>query len=287
MFIDDVNNRYVYLNSLKNIVWEEPADRTPYDRNIQVHDAIAPILDRLTKERPTWRFKTAQRFHTSNTICWATNFDIFDGDEALGNLWMDHHWRDGTPRFYFNNFRLEKARQRNGGNFSTKPDVAAKRILKAFHLKTPKERAAEAFATARSAVQKLHADTAWPVRRAKASLEADLLNYAARNWETIKESLPSAKSIDLPALIEAHAESSRLAGAIDQNQFRTVRIEANGTYLVSRPMNDTYEVQTYNDAALPDDLRGALGLLKLVENNGHIDGVGVRVNASLYFVMDK
>ncbi len=288
MFIDDVKNRYTYLNSLKNIVLEEPLERPNWEgREVSLHPDMQPVLDRLTKERPTWRFKSTQNFYGSASAK-VTNLDIYDGDEVLGRLWMEHHWRDGGVRYNFDNFRLSKTRQRSGVSYTSKPDVAAKRIIKAFHLKTPKERAAESFGDVRKAVSQVTSDANWPYRRGKNMIERALFDYAVRNWETIAPHLgPDAAKVDLPALFEADREAHDLSVAFESALGVMVRIESNGAYMISRPENGTYDVQTLTEATLTEHLRGALGLLKLVQDGAHIDGVGLRVRANLYFVMDK
>lgn len=292
MFIDDVKNRYTYLNSLKNIVHEDPVDRIiPEGREVILHNAMPAVLDRLLKERPTWRYKSDVHFF-NNTTCHVRDLDIYDGDEKLGRLWIDHHWRDGTVRYCFDNFRLNKTRQRSGVSYTTKPDVAAKRIVKAFHLKTPKERAAEAYSDVRKAVAQVVNDASWPARRGRSIIEKALFEYAVRNWETIVPHLgPDADKVDLPALFEADREAYGLSVALDNAQGVTVRIESNGNYTLSRNVNNntapTYHVETLTDAQLPEHVRGALGLLKLVQDGAHIDGVGLRVRANLYFVTDK
>ena len=286
MFIDDINNRYVYLNSMKNVVWEQPADRTPnLNLTVSIHPEIEMVLDKLMKERPTWRFKSTER-HIGAGV---SSFVIYDGDEELGCLYMENHWRDVAVRYYFDNFRLERTRQKNIKNYSTKPDVAAKRIVKAFHLKTPKERAAEAFVKMRTDVQNKNANLGWPLRKAKSTLESELYAYASRNWDEIKPLLgPTAADIDLPTLMDACGEYERLASAISDAQGRTVRVEGNGTYLAARSADaSTFTTEIYTDNTLPNDLRGSLGLLKLVEDQTYIEGVGFRVDATLYFIMDS
>ena len=294
MFINDINNRYVYLNSMRNVVWEQPADRTPnLDLTVSIHPELVLVLDKLMKERPTWRFKSTERFGSTAHQVKVVSFIIYDGDETLGQLYMENYWRDGAVRYYFDNFRLERARQKNIKNYSTKPDVAAKRIVKAFHLKTPKERAAEAFVKMRTDVQNKNANLGWPLRQAKGTLESELYAYASRNWDEIKPLLgPTAADIDLPTLMDACGEYERLASAIYDAQGRTVRVESNGTYLAARGRDrpadtSTFTTEIYTDNTLPNDLRGPLGLLKLVEDQTYIEGVGFRVDATLYFIMDS
>jgi hypothetical protein len=285
MFIDDIKNRYTYLNSMKNIVHEEPLDR-PYvaERQIILHDALPSVLDKLMKERPTWRYKCTKHLYGSNPR--VSELIIYDNDEELGKLWIENHWRDETIRYFFDNFRLTQMSQRHMKTFSTKPDVAAKRIVKAFHLKTPKERAADAHKETHSVVNGIGSEASWPFRRAKMRIEDRLFEYAARNWSDIKQYL-GADDMDFPALAEANEEAVALIGSYNDNNGVTVRIETNGAYLVSRKAAEGFDAVTYTDATLTDHLRGALGLLKLVEDKGYISGVGARVNTNLYFVMDK
>lgn len=287
MFIDDIKNRYTYLNTMKNIVHEEALDRPVYsDREVILHEALPAVLDKLMKERPTWRYKCTQNLYGSNPR--VSEFFIYDNDEKLGKLWIENHWRDSTLRYFFDNFRLTQSRQRHMATFSTKPDVAAKRIIKAFHLKTPKERAADAFKEAQPILNGIVSEAVWPLRRAKNALETELYEYLARNWETIKPHLgSSAVNLDFPAIFETHREANNLVEALNNNTGVTVRIESNGAYLVSRRTNNGLEAVTYTDTTLTDHLRGALGLLKLMEDKGYIDGVGVRVSSNVYFVMDK
>jgi hypothetical protein len=292
MFIDDMKNRYTYLNTMKNIVWEESLDRPHRPAlSIILHPDLEPIFDKLMRDRPTWRFKSNELIHAGGDVAvtrHAVNFTIFDGEEELGKLWRETHWRDQEVRFCFNNFRLHKERQRNSVSYTTKPDVAVKRIVKAFHMKTPSERAVDAQNAVRSVVNTLVQETNMPVRRAKTVMEGEFFLYAAHHWEEAKLILPiTAKDYDLPSLVAANGHAMQMQEAVSQGNGVNVQLEPNGTYATSRPINTGYETHAYTDATLPDHIRGALGLLKLVEDETAIDNVGARINANLYYVMDK
>lgn len=290
MFIDDMKFRYVYLNTMKNVVWEQPIQRPVVEgMEVVIHPELRDVLDRLMRERPTWRYKAKQDFfRASYGERRANSFDIYDGDEVLGRLWLEYHWRDSTPRFFFDNFRLKQSRQRHMANYTTKPDMAAKRIVKAFHLKTPSERALDNDTIIRSVVSKASGDTSWPMRKARAAVEAAAFKYALENWETFKDKLEgSVSKLDLLGLHKAHEDVLTLSDRVSAGSGRTVNLGPNGTYLIGRRVGDGYETQTLSDDTLPDDLRSALGLLKLVEDGNVIPGIGVRANASVFFVMDK
>ena len=64
MFIDDMKNRYTYLNTMKNIVWEESLDRPHRPAlSIILHPDLEPVFDKLMRDRPTWRFKSNELVH--------------------------------------------------------------------------------------------------------------------------------------------------------------------------------------------------------------------------------
>jgi hypothetical protein len=291
MFIDDIKFRYTYLNSMKNVVWEQPIARPVMDDMVVViHPDIGDVLDKLMRERPTWRFKCKQDFYgTSAATRYASAFDIYDGDEALGRLWADRHWRDNAPRFYFNNFRLRQQRQRSTANYTAKPDVAVKRIVKAFHLKTPSERAVEAFSDVHSCLTKLTSNSGWSLRRAKGSIEQRLYEYAEKHWDEIKHHLTDDTTLDLPAMAQAHRDVNDIVAAYESQGGSVVRIEDNGAYMVSRRSGSgsTYCTNIISGEELSYDIRSSLGLLKLVENGESIPGVGVRVDNKLYFITDS
>lgn len=288
MFIDDIKNHYTYLNSMNNVVHEEPIEHTlGATRTIIIDQRIEPVLDKLMRERPTWRFKSIQHFYGHTGVHSASVFEIYDGDEHLGRLWVERHWRDSTTRYYFNNFRLERQRQRNSHSYTTKPDVAVKRIVKSFHLKTPSERASDAFNTVSTSVQRVVGDNNWSLRRAKSAIEKELFAYALEHWDEMKVHLTGDTTLDFPALVQADREAQDISEAFHGNDGVTVRIETNSSYLVSRRSDGGYVTETYNDSTLPEYLRGALGLLKLVDDGTAIPDVGLRAAANLYFVMDK
>lgn len=288
MFIDDMKNRYTYLNTMKNVVLEEKHNRvTPNGFSVIINPDIEPVLDKLMRERPTWRYKCVTYFHGSGPNK-ASRFSIYDGDEQLGDVWAEHHWRGNELRFYFNNFRLDRARQRNSMSYTSKPDIAAKRIIKAFHMKTASERAVDTLEEVKKVSGSLHGDASWPVRKAKSAIEDELYRYAVSNWDAVRLMLSAeAQNIDLPSLIEAANDAYRMQSAAGNGGGTNVSLEPNGTYSLSRYLGNGFETSSCTDASLPEHIRGALGLLKLMSDKSSIPDVGLRVNSTTYFVMDK
>ena len=93
MFIDDINHSYHYLNDSKSIVWENEKRRftIPDGVSLDIRPDMYQVLDKLLRERPTWRFKSDQRVYVGNgqTNVFINTFHIYDGDEQLGKLWYE------------------------------------------------------------------------------------------------------------------------------------------------------------------------------------------------------
>ena len=288
MFMNDLSNRYTYLNAMKNVALEEPTTRSIHpNRRVIINTVLEPVLDKLTSVRPTWRFKSTEEIGPFVDMYVASRFSIYDGDESLGELWVERDWRGGDYRFYFNNFRLSKTKKRV--SYTTKPAEAVKRIVKAFHLKTPSERASEAFSTVGRTIGDVTHAPSMALHRAKTNLQRVLFDYAVHHWDEVKTypAIAIDSTLDLRALVQANDEAQQAHKAFTSSGGVAVCIETNGSYLVSRRSVAGFEVEVFKDSTLPDHLRGSLGLLKMLDDTSYIPDVGVRANAKLYFVLDK
>lgn len=290
MFTDDFNCNYVYLDSLKRIVWECPKDQKIHpDLSVELRPALLPLFQRLIRERPTWKFKSKQSVvFTTTTKLELTKFFIYDGDEEIGTVWAERHWRDSANRFYFHNPRVEASRVTRGNAYSTKVDVAAKRILSAFYTKTAAERASEAFGQLRTVIVKTYQSAHYSKEKSRSEVERIASDYALRDWDGLVALCgPAMAETNLPYVTERFAEASQLQNVLSQNLGTVVQRNRDGSYLLARPfLNGGYDLQTCTDATLPSYVLGPLGLLKLVEGGTFIPNVGIRASkGDLFFIM--
>lgn len=245
------------------------------------------VVNRILKKKPHWTFKAefeyAHSISLSNMGDYVTiyNLDVYDGDERLGYVRWGRQNGWGKEGFEFDNFRLNKARSRNRSCFSTKPNVVANRVVKMFYSKTPSELIAEAAEKTRSAVSGVSSANGWEYRRKWDHLKDELERYVIENWGTLQSQLGTvAASIDLPAIREEAAQAREMEHMHQHNAGWVVLAQSNGRYIVRARQ----EVETYTDSTLPDRLRMGLGLLKMVEENKMIAGVGVRATGNTFFV---
>jgi hypothetical protein len=66
-----------------------------------------------------------------------------------------------------------------------------------------------------------------------------------------------------------------------QNQKTALVVLADGKYIVKIRDN----VQLYDDMTFPHELRGKLGMLKLVEKEQMVTGIGCRVNDEIFVLL--
>lgn len=290
MFIDDINKHYLYLNDMRNVVWEQ-ANPFPAEAkdNVTLHAPLDRLFNMLWKERPTWKFKSTAKFYTHTQR--ASNFHVYEDNEHIGSIWVENHWRDHLPRIYFDSDKLRRERGSRGRVPHTgKVNDAAKRIVKMFHLKSPGERAVEMVNTIHKLKEEVGNELSWPLRRAETSIREDLMAYAVSHWDTVKPFLKAAAGIDMPTLRADADKAERLRDAYARGHGICLRVEPNGSYFTCPLLGtgvSSVVPTTYSENTFPEKYRTPLGLLKMVDVGTYVDGIGMRATPNTYFIIDK
>ena len=294
MFKDDIKYNYLELDGHKNIVAEYPKDRNPpEDTMFKPHPVLLEVFDKLMRQRPTWQFK-AELPHNYQVV---TNpyvlkcFDVYDGNEHLGDTAFWHDYTGKTDgHITFDNHRLQAKRERGGASYSSKVDVAAKRILKAFHTKTRKERGKDAFEKVKGAVAQSINTSAFEFNRKYRPLQDHLTAFLMDNWVEASKYLESKgiTPVDetVPDLYRTMKNFEAFRTSVQDATGVTVQAEGND-YLVTREYSDDRKVEVMTNATLPDGIKAGLGMLKLLEPGSSIADIGMRVDQHTFFVLYK
>lgn len=289
---DIIRFDYIDLNASGTIALERPIlyRTTEPNRVVRLGDNTAEYVDRLMKARPRWQFICQANYYPGDNPLTVKELSVYEEGVNLGRIWVEHDWRTNEPRYCYTSPRQRKAasdnRGKRGSSYSTKIPTAVKGILKMFYLPTPAERIAEA-ASKIHVVSGSHLSTAMGnLNRAQSQIQRAAYERALEDWDAIRGLLnEDVAAIDLPAIVNAREEAGHLATAVSAGHGRIVRIESNGSYLVGRRLDNNYAMVVYDDANLPDKLRTNLGLLKMVENDTALPGIGVRVDAATFFIV--
>jgi hypothetical protein len=252
---------------------------------------MLPLVEELRKHRPQWTFKSANVVINGDVVA-AHHFDIHENGQTLGEISIESGYRVdmGSVTYYrFDNPRLTRKRQRGIWSKTSKLDLAVKNILKAFHAKTLAESIVEIEQTMES---KLSGNTHL-VNRAfdtsYRSISQFITEYVMNNWDTIA---PKLKAMGAPVpedlfdLLADRNEAEAVELAYRNKEGFTI-ITRGSDYVMVRGFGGERETEVKSSEQLTDNIRRNLGFLKLREGSAIIPNVGVRLNDSTFFVMDK
>jgi hypothetical protein len=242
---------------------------------------MTQFIDALRAKRPTWRFKSTERVHDVERQE-LRNFDVYDGDEQLGRVWTERYGRTGEDRYCLNNHRLEAARQRGRGSFSTKIAVATKKVLDSFSVKSLAELAVSANKSMQEVVYNVAATRVNNASIARRKAAEALSDYIVDNWEQLRGYAGVAGKADLPELRQLDIEASAIRHAYTNNGG--TKVAMHGEQLLM--WRDKADAKLVGWAALTDKQRANLGILKLVDNKTLIDGIGMRTDTDTFFLLD-
>lgn len=277
----DVHNAY-------RVVSAKEADLA-CNTNPQVHPFIAELLTKLSTKRPTWEFIcTTRRLTYPGGVTANTNyneFKIYDGDEVLG--WLTREWRHHGDSYVFNNDRIVATKQRGNATATKDVDKAAKLILKHFYAKSHVEHMNAVLRTTRDAMNGLLINYEHKFKHTYSKVANRVQQYALDNWGEVQRHLPGMDNELRAAVPEAKAELDRVRGVhYAHSNFHGATVYTLGkTYLVSYGQDPSSQVHTYTTATLPDQIKGPVGMLKLIQPQEYVEGVGMRVDESTFFVM--
>jgi hypothetical protein len=283
MFMDDINNDYFYPMGGTSVVLEVQKNWSSYGKEgtAVVAPSMARFIDALRVKRPTWRFKSTERVY-DNEGQELRNFDVYDGNEELGRVWVERHYRTGEIRYYLNNHRVEAGRQRGSGSFSTKVGVATKKVLDSFGVKSLDELAVDAAKKVSSTLSTVHSNSSHTYHRAKNKATESLAAYIEANWETLKTYTTGCDHIDLRELREHREATDKAYRALTSDGSATLFMR--GDQMVISQHDKPSRVVTFDD--LTEKQRATLGMLKLMEDKAFVAGVGMRVDRETFFLLD-
>ena len=279
MFYDYGKNDYHYLNNAKTWVWEIPKD-LGFDGlpSFEIPTRVRDVLDMLSAKRPLWKFKSDKRPISIDKERRLQDFDVYQGDEKLGRIWVEYPNSATDSIYYAANFRIQATRRR-GGDMSSKDVkrmVAA--CVKHFHPRDTAELARELWNSTSQSAKRILSDAPFRLMSAKYRLDDALLAYAATNWDVVKAALPlPMQDTDLPDIYNrAQAAQKALAVFGTEKHGTVVKQEATDSYFVIRASDKTS--RRYTSDTLPPNLRSIMGMLKLVTPGKFVADIGLRVD---------
>jgi hypothetical protein len=211
---------------------------------------------------------------------------VFDKLECVGHV----HYED-TGALNFSNARISEDLHRRSVMKTASQSKAATILRKYFYGMTKVETMQSMAGLMKAAVSSAHSDTIYKRRGAKQRVteeleravfsDSQLSQAVLQYFEATNQSHLMAKYEDAKddfELVEEAYNAQRLG--------KGLFVQAVGEeYQMWR--KDSTRVQTCNRNRLPDKVRGALGMLKLADNNSFVNRVGFKMEAEKFWIAEE
>ena len=274
----------------KNIVFRTPkleADLIKTNMKANPHvtfgirHGMLQLVEALAPKRPLWKFEAFN--YMGNGFISA--FTIWDGSEELGKIHhsLDYNGRSSsrTDKYSLYNHRISEKLDRKDHKTTTKLDIAVRTVIKEFGVKSK----AEVIASAKEAVTQTAKD--FDVKAERKARDAQW-NIRATLMDTLLARPDVFKQFDWyekeGAPCVEHTQYANMMAVMKSDVENLVGgkliIQHGDTYIVVDNVNNV----SYTHQTLPYEIRSKLGMLKLVEPNEFVGGIGFKSNQECFFI---
>jgi hypothetical protein len=232
----------------------------------------------LAKEYPLWTFKT---------VGWRT-FKVFKDGEELGQI--GEEWYGAKQALCVRNDRIAQQTVRKNAYHTQDLEKAVLRVKKMFKPMTLLERMNKANEEANKVLLRQYRGVNRNHQVFKGQIDRSLAEYAYAHMGQYMMWLKGKNDLTMLGVIDDYEKSKvdmqtieEAQKAFDNKYKHALIVLADGKYIVKVLDN----VQLYDDTTLPHDLRGKLGMLKLVEAEQMVTGIGCRVSDEIFVVLHE
>jgi hypothetical protein len=280
--LNDIDFDYPDLG-LPNLVWAKEKAKT-YNKLMRVGEKIAPLAFEAAKKFPRWKFVGS---HTSEYPDYleVTRFTVYENREKIGII-STHAARQGT-KYVIDNERIKRILKRGGAMETGDPKKALKLMAKSFGGRTNAEKLAAA--NDRLSGYLLGGNTTKQAAYGGAMQQVyrHLDDYVLANFKEVSAAAIAAGAkptevSSIPQMKEDYDTTTRITKTYLDHKGAFVLL--NGRDYLVRDGKDQSPLVLSSDQ-LPSDLKGKLGMLKLLEDNHFLKNVGYRLDATIFFVM--
>jgi len=271
--------------------------------NVEVHPKISKQMDEFEKlenpptdmcrvvmtlamANPLWRFVVSERSGFK-----PTGFEVVDSGEVIGKIGRQYYRNE--YKIALSNDRISSKRERTSAYRTSDVDKAILMAKKMFFRLNPSERIGKAH----KAAAEVLADQTHQKHRLHRSSESETRNAATEfimgagfhlflahvNGLPEAERAPILKNIEKSNSLKFDMLTIGSIREKYENEKAALIIKDEGKYLVRTGQ----DVQLYDDNTLPIEMRGKLGILKLVEAEHFVSNVGCRISDEIFVVLTE
>jgi hypothetical protein len=213
------------------------------------------------------------------------DYRVLCDNEEIGKVGAE--WHGSSHKLFVRNDRIGQSNMRKNSYHTDKVDKAYLKVKKTFGTMTLNERVAKSMKAAESALENQGYRTQTKMREHERPIESGLYRWARDNmtqyilWLKEKHNTAMLEHLTLLEDVKADMVTIQETTKAFQNQKTALVVLEGGGYIVKIRDN----VQLYDDMTLPVELRGKLGMLKLVDNEAMVTGIGCRVSNEIFVLL--
>lgn len=263
----------------------------------EVATTISTVVWELATKNPLWRFKSVeaqtQELFDGVKRCIVAGFEVSVNGEKLGTIKRDHKYVNGSrnPIIAITNKRIYDAMSRSSYITTSDEKKALALVKKWFYPESTVEKIAQANDAARQIVYDVLREKKREQSQHDIHIREALKDFIStpEGSAAFTEYVTRVNDADVilamqenGRLMEESATIEDIRSRLEDGDGETALVIVDqGKYLV-KILED---VQLYDDTTLPFDMRGKLGMLKLVQPRQFVSSIGCRVNNEVFVIV--
>lgn len=249
------------------------------------------VVEKLAPLHPMWRFEVVEATNFSSGKPDALIVKVSEYGDVLGSI--GRQWRGSEYQLFVTNDRISDKMVRGSSYKTTDPEKAIAKIRKTFSRASIKERVAKSNTRAADFLTDQVSYKLREGREVKLSIHNAATKYILGDgWSVFLAHVETLPANERDNILKNVQERDRLKDEMLTIESVQAKFNDKKTALVIRDagkyvvkIGDT--VQIYDDNTLPTNLRGGIGLLKLVEVEHFLSDIGCRVNEEVFVLLVK
>ena len=273
-----LSNVEIHPDVQKKFQGEEKIENPPTD--------MCKVVMHLAMANPLWRFIVRDISGMKATL-----FSVIDSGEEIGKIGRQYY--RGNYKIALSNDRISDARERTSSYRTGDVDKAILMAKKMFFRLKPNERIDKAYEKAKQVMQNQWHDKQREHRYAEREIESSAVKFIMGPgfplFLSYLDGLPEHEKKPMLKKMEQASNYKQDMMTIESikekfgSEHTALIIKDEGKYMVKIGQ----DVQIYDDNTLPVEMRGKLGMLKLVEAEHFVSSVGCRINDEIFVVLTQ
>jgi len=247
----------------------------------QVQATIRKVIFDLAIEKPLWVFSAS-----SSNMQGIDEFTVTQDGEELGTI--SRTWYRGNHSISISNPRIADKRERSSSYRTADATKAVLAVKKMFFRKNSSELVKDSRKKASEVLRSIRWDKERAIRNDEGNVRdaqlAFVIGVGNDMFMQYLKDTHNTKILKSVESVQVHTSDMLTIEAItskfDADETALVII-TNGKYLVT--IGD--DANIYDDQGLPDNIRGKLAMLKLVDKEHIVSGMGCRITEEVFVIV--